>query len=177
MPVGSAEVGNDAVALVSEAHQLRSSLHRDAELLQPLDQQPLVLVLWEDLQEGISGQILADGREGETRRRFSLHPQVDRGNLVAMLHHEVGEVELPVEFEGTRMNREGARGRAGLRRLVDDAHPDAELGEPSARTRPVGPAPMIRTSLCILSFSVSKSTVSRSRPSPALELADNARRG
>ena len=102
----------------------------DAELLQPLDQQPLVLVLREDLQEGIGGQILADGREGEPRRRFALHPQIDRGNLVAVLHHEVGEVELPVEFEGTRLNRQGARGRAGLRRLVDDAHLDAELGEP-----------------------------------------------
>ena len=28
------------------------------------------------------------------------------------------------------MNRERARGRAGLNRLVDDTHLDAELGEP-----------------------------------------------
>src|ERR1700756_431618 len=129
MPIGSAEAGGDATALVSGAHQLGSSLHRDTELLQSLDQQPLVLVLREDLQKGIGSQILANGREGEPRLRFALHPQIDRGNLMAMLHYEVGEVELPVEFEGTRMNRERARGRAGRCRLVDDAHLDAELGE------------------------------------------------
>jgi hypothetical protein len=105
MPIGSAEAGGDAIALVGEADQIRPSLDRDAELLQPLDQQPLVVILREDLQEGIGRQILADGREGEPRLRFALHPQIDRRNLVAMLHHEVGEVELSVEFEGTRMNR------------------------------------------------------------------------
>ena len=130
LPVGSAEAGGDATALVGKAHQLRSSLDRDAELLQPLDQQPLVLVLREDFEKGIGGQILADGLEGKPRRRFALHPQIDRGNLVAVLHHELGEVELPVEFEGTRLNRQSTRGRAGLRRLVDDAHLDAELGQP-----------------------------------------------
>ena len=89
-----------------------------------------MLILREDLQEGIGGQILADGREGEPRRRFAPHPQIDCGNLVAMLHHEIGEVELPVEFEGTRMNRQRPRGHAGLRRFVDYAHLDAEPGEP-----------------------------------------------
>ena len=49
---------------------------------------------------------------------------------MAALDHGVGEVELAVEFERARLNGQGARGRAGLRRLVDDAHLDAELGEP-----------------------------------------------
>ena len=49
MPIRPAKAGGDAIALVGEAYQLRSTLYCDAELLQPLDQQPLVLVLREDL--------------------------------------------------------------------------------------------------------------------------------
>src|SRR6266481_731265 len=136
LPTGSAEAGGDASALIGEAHQLGASLHSNAELLQPLDQQPLVLVLREDLQEGIGGQIFADGLKGKSCRRLALHPQIDRRHLVAMLHHKVGKVELAVEFEGTCLNRERARGRAGLRRFVDDTHLDAEPGEPERQDEP-----------------------------------------
>ena len=71
------------LALISEAHQFGPALDRDAERLQPLDQQPLMLVLREDLQERIGRQVRADGLERQARRRFALHPQIDRGNLVA----------------------------------------------------------------------------------------------
>src|SRR6516162_11246788 len=128
MAIGPANAGDDAIALLGKAGKFGSALYRDAELLQSLDQQALMLVLRKNVQERIGGQILADGLEGEPRLRFALHPHIYRRNLVAMLDHEVGEVELPVKFEGTRLNRERARGRAGLRRLVDDAHLDAELG-------------------------------------------------
>jgi hypothetical protein len=63
-------------------------------------------------------------------------------------------VELAVEYERPRLNRQGSRGCAGLCRLVDDADFHPSLLSQSARTRPVRPAPMIRTSLCIISSSV-----------------------
>jgi hypothetical protein len=78
-PARSAEIGNDPVAGVREAHQFRSSLDRDAEILQSLDQEALMLVLREDFQKRIGGQILPDGLEGESRRRSTLDPQIRGG--------------------------------------------------------------------------------------------------
>jgi hypothetical protein len=128
----------------------------------------LAASLREDLQEGIGGQILADGREGEARRRFAPHPYIDGGNLVTMLHHKVGEVELAIEFEGTRMNRQGTRGRAGLGGFVDDAHLDTELREPE-RQNETGRAGADNENVTVhhalLRF---QSTVSHVRPPPAL---------
>jgi hypothetical protein len=144
-PIRSEQTGNDTVALIGKAHHLRSSFHRDPELLQPLDQQPLMLVLREDLQEGIGGQIFADRRKRDACCPLTPYPHIDRGHFVAVFHHKVGEVELPVEFEGTRLNRQGTRGRAGLGRFVDDTHLDTELGEPQ-RQDEAGRAGIIRES-------------------------------
>jgi hypothetical protein len=130
MTFGPAQAGGDAIALIREADQFSSSLDRDAELFEPLDQKPLMLVLGEDLEEGIGRQVRADRRERQARNRLAFHPEVDSGNLVASLHNGVGEVELSVEFEGPRLNRQGPRGGPGLGRLVDDAHLGAKLGQP-----------------------------------------------
>src|ERR1700756_2043685 len=51
----SVKAGNHALALVREAGQFGPALDRDAERLQPLAQQSLMLVLREDLQERIGG--------------------------------------------------------------------------------------------------------------------------
>ena len=123
-----AKAGDHVLALVREADQFGPALNRDAELLQPLDQQPLMLVLRKDLQERIGRQVRTDALKRQARRRFALHPQIDGGNLVPMFDDGVGEAELAVEFERPRLNRQGPRGRAGLRRLVDDAHLNPELG-------------------------------------------------
>src|SRR5215469_13442283 len=100
MAIGLAKAGDDAIALLGKAGQFGSALYRDAELLQPLDQQALMLVLRKNVQERIGGQILADGLEGEPRLRFALHPHIDRRNLVAMLDHEVGEVRAAGKVRG-----------------------------------------------------------------------------
>jgi hypothetical protein len=49
MTIGAAQVSNDAVLLIGETHQFGSPFDRDAQRLQPLDQQLLVLVLGKDL--------------------------------------------------------------------------------------------------------------------------------
>ena len=56
----AAKAGNHPLALVREADQFGPALDRDAERLQPLDQQPLMLVLREDVQERIGRQVRAD---------------------------------------------------------------------------------------------------------------------
>jgi hypothetical protein len=77
-----------------------------------------------------------------------------------MLHHEVSEVELPVELEGARMNGERARGGARFRRLVDDAHLDTELGEPK-RQDEAGRAGTDDQNITMHCVPVRKSAVSR----------------
>ena len=118
------------IVLVGEADQFGTPLDRDAERLQPLDQEPLVLILRKDVQERVGRQVRADAAERNTRRGLALHPQIDGGNLVARRDHRLREIELPVEFERARLHRQRARGGAGLGGLVDDADLDAEFCQP-----------------------------------------------
>ena len=60
--------------VVREVDQFGAPLDRDAKRLQPLDQQPLVLVLREDMQEGVGGQARADAAERDARRRVRPSP-------------------------------------------------------------------------------------------------------
>jgi len=64
LPVRRAQTCADALAIIAEAEELRAPLHRHAEALEPLDQQPLVLILREDLEERVARQPLADAGEG-----------------------------------------------------------------------------------------------------------------
>jgi hypothetical protein len=101
-----------------------------AQRFQPFDQQPLVLVLRKDVQEGVRRQVGADGVERHARGGFSLHPKIDGGNMVSLGDHCVCEIELPVEFERSGLHRQSARGRSRLGGLVNNAHLDAELCQP-----------------------------------------------
>src|SRR5439155_18772123 len=97
-----------------------------------------MLVLWEDMQEWIRREVRADALEGQARRRFALDPQIDRRNLMAMFDHGVSKVELAVELERPRLDRQGSRGCAGLCRLVDDADFHPELSEPERQDQARG---------------------------------------
>ena len=118
----------DAVLAIGEADQLGPPLDRDAEGLQPLDQQPLVLVLGKDLQERVGRQAGPHGRQRNLGLRLPPDPEIDCRNLVALGDHGIRKIELPVEFKRARLYRERPRGRAWLGGLVDDAHFDAEPG-------------------------------------------------
>ena len=128
LPLRPPKAGNHALGLVREAHQFGPALYRDAELLQPLNQQTLMLVLRKNMQERIGRQVRADPLKRQARGRFALDPQIDGRNLVSTFDHGVRKPELAVEFERPRLNRQGPRGRAGLRRLVDNAHLSPQLG-------------------------------------------------
>ena len=68
------KAGNHPLAFVSEADQFGAALDRDADCFQSIDQQPLMLVLWEDVQKRIRREVRADALEGQARRRFALDP-------------------------------------------------------------------------------------------------------
>ena len=139
MPVRSAKAGDDAVAGVVEADQFGATLDGDAQRLQPLDQQPLMLVLREDMQEGIGGQTLADRLERQARGLLAPDPEIDRRVLVAAGDDLAGQVELAVELQGAGLDRQGSRGGSGFGGLVDDAHLDPKLGQPERQHQPGRP--------------------------------------
>ena len=89
-----------------------------------------MLVLREDMQERIRRQVRADTLKWQARRRFALHPQIDRRNLVAEFEHGIGQIKLAVEFERPRLNRQGPGSRAGFCRFVDDTDLDSKLRQP-----------------------------------------------
>ena len=108
-------------------------LDRHTELLQPGDQQPLVLVLRIDLDEWIGRQALADAREDHPRGSPPERPEVDGRHSVTTLDHRGREIELPVQLESPGLHRERARGGAGRIGPVDDPHADTLPGEPQGQ--------------------------------------------
>ena len=94
-----------------------------------------MLVLGKDLQERVRRQIGANLLERDARPRVALDPKADGGNFVAVREHEIGEIELAIEFEGPRMNGEGAGRRAVPGGFVDDPHLDPELGQPERQNQ------------------------------------------
>lgn len=99
---------DDVAAFITVAEELGLPFDRNAKLLQPRDQQPLVLVLGKDLQEGIRSEIGADLFEIDPCSRLAFDPKPDGRDFVAALDNVVREIELPVKFERARVHREGA---------------------------------------------------------------------
>src|SRR5262249_5900037 len=73
---GSAQPSGHVVPLIREPDQFGPALDRDPARLQSLNQQPLMLVLREDLQEGLGRQVRADRLERQARRRVARYPEV-----------------------------------------------------------------------------------------------------
>src|SRR5262249_7528237 len=112
--VRTAKTCGHSVALITVSKELRPSLDDRAQLLEPRDQQPLMLVLRKDVQEGIGRESRADLLKRDARSRLALDPQPDGRDLVAARDHVTGEIELAIELERSRMDRQCAGGRAGL---------------------------------------------------------------
>ncbi len=148
--VAARDIGGAALLLASIRRQPRDdpalflgvgneaglALHRDTQSLQPGGQKALMLVLGENVQEGIGREVFAHRGEVEMNLLLALHPKIDAWNLVPVLKNRLGEVELPVKLERARMHRQGARGCAGLFGPVDDAAADAQLGQPQGQHQP-----------------------------------------
>src|SRR5262249_14211874 len=72
---------------------------------------------------------LADAVERDARHVRSARPKVDRRRFVRAFEELVSEIDLTIQLERPRLDRQRARGRPGLGRLVDDPQAHAELME------------------------------------------------
>ena len=117
----------DPVPGIAGGDELDRALDGDARGCEARDQQPLMLVLREDVEEGISGQPLANCAEGQLGSALPAHPEIDRLDAVPGAHDIVGQADLPVQFQRSCLHGKRTRGCSGLRHAVDDPWPDAEL--------------------------------------------------
>ncbi len=92
-----------------------------------------MLVLGKDVEERVGGKSGADVLESQAGLLLAFHPKVDGGDLVTQGQDGVGEIQLAVELEGPGLDRQGSRGRAGLRGFVDDPARYAEPGQPQSQ--------------------------------------------
>ncbi len=131
--VGALQPGLDALRRLLEPEQLDGPLDLHVRRPEVLDQEPLVLVLGEDQDEGEGADPLADVADRQARGLLAPHPEIGRLHLEAEAHGLLGDAELAIEFQGPRLHRQGARGGPGLWGLVDDADADAALREPQGQ--------------------------------------------
>jgi hypothetical protein len=130
LSVSTTQTRDDMAAGIAVAEELGLPFDRNAKPLQPRDQQPLMLVLRKDLKKGIRGQLRGDFLEVDARPWLAFDPEPNGRDFVSVFDDEIGEVELAIEFERTRVHRQRTGGRAGHGGLVDDAEIHAELGQP-----------------------------------------------
>ena len=129
---------DDTVAAVFESHELKGSLNFNAELTQTFDQQALVLVLRKNDHVGKRADAGAHIAEVHARGVTPLGPEIDGGKPQSALDDRVGEADLPVELECSRMHNERARRRAGLGNFIDDAHANAASRKPQREDKAGG---------------------------------------
>ncbi|MNN24150.1 hypothetical protein D3C81_1375700 [compost metagenome] len=128
----------EAVAGFLEAFQGGIAFDRDAVVFKTLDQQPFVLILREDFDECVGCQAFADAVQWQLRDRFTVDPEIRRRHPMAVAHHGVGEVQLPVQLEGARLHRQRSRRGTGRGGLVDDPHAHAQFAQPQGQHQPGG---------------------------------------
>src|SRR6266851_686245 len=115
-----------------EVDELDPALDLHAQLLESVDQEPLVLVLRVDQAIRERAPVRAQPFEIEVGCPPASRPQIDGGEREPGFDYVVGDTELPVEFQRARLHRQRARSRSWLVGLVDDADPDAQSDEPKS---------------------------------------------
>ena len=106
-PVRPPQAGPHALAVILEAEELGPALDLDPRLAQPVDQEPLVLVLREDHQVRERTQALPHRAEADTGGFPAPHPQVCGRELQSLIDHRLGQADLPVELERPRVDHQG----------------------------------------------------------------------
>src|SRR4051794_20343339 len=124
--IGASEPGHYAIALFMEVNELDGPLDVDAELLEPADEQSLMLILWKNDHVGERAQPLAQHAELHVANLLAFCPQIRGHELAAVSHDVVSDAGLPVELQRARVDHERPRSGAWFRDLVDDSNHDAE---------------------------------------------------
>ena len=155
--VGPPERRPHAVALCDRNGPARCGAPLSPQRLQPFDQHSLVGVLREDEREGERGQAFSHAIQGQPCDLGALDPKLAAGNLDAAIDELVGHPELAVKLQGASLTaraREVVPGSAVLS-MIRTATPS--LVSQRASTRPVGPAPTIKTGTSVLDLSADPS--------------------
>src|SRR3989454_189265 len=123
---------HDAAVHFLEVDQLGHSLDAHVQLFEPLDEEALVLVLRVDEPVGKGALARAEPAELDVRRSPASSPEVRRGEHQPRFDQLVGETELAVELQRSRLHCERPRSAAGSSGLVDDANLDPQTSKPES---------------------------------------------
>ena len=82
---------------------------------------------------GVWAESLADVAEDWARQPPARHPEVRRSDLSPAFDHRLGQANLAVKLEGSRLHGQRARGRSRLGRFVDDPHAHTKPREPQGQ--------------------------------------------
>ena len=106
----------DAARLLPQRHQFGVPLHRHVPAAQRSTEQPFVVVLPQDQQEGEWAQVAADVAQRHACPEAALRPQVGAGGALAELERLVRDAQLRVDFQRARLHaqRPGLQRRPGV---------------------------------------------------------------
>ena len=107
VPSGRLRRARTRSPFILEAEEFGPALDLDPRLAQPVDQEPLVLVLREDHQVRERTQALPHRAEADTGGFPAPHPQVCGRELQSLIDHRLGQADLPVELERPRVDHQG----------------------------------------------------------------------
>jgi hypothetical protein len=127
-PVGPAQARHYPRSLVLKANEFCGVLDLDTQRSEPVTQYAFMLVLRKHKRIWERTDALAHLAKNDASFRLPGDPQVYRFQLAPATDDLVGEIDLIVEFEDTRMHRKRARRRSRFVRLVDYADLDAKMG-------------------------------------------------
>ncbi|VVO38618.1 hypothetical protein PS718_05588 [Pseudomonas fluorescens] len=127
-----------AIASLLEMLQCGVALDADAIVFEALDQQLFMLVLREYFDERVGRQALADAVQRQLCDRFAIDPEVCRRDLMTVAHDGLGQVQLPIQLQRSRLHRQRPGSGARCGGLVDDAHLHAQFAQPQGQHQPGG---------------------------------------
>ena len=122
-----------------ESHHLALSFDVDAGLVEAVDQHAFVFVLRKDQHVRERTDARSDIAECRAGHLSARRPEIDRGHRTSTGDDGVGKADLAVPLESPGVHGQRAGRRARLRRLVDDAHANAQPCEPQGQHQPCGP--------------------------------------
>jgi hypothetical protein len=106
-----------------------------------------VLILRKDQRVWKRTDTRAHFAEDSARQPLAGRPEIDDGHLPSAGDDRISQADLSVQLAGACLHGQARATLSQLRGLVDDPYAHAQQRQPQANTKPVGPAPTMRTSV------------------------------
>ena len=129
-PVRQLEPRNNAIGRLLEIDQFRAPLDSDASCPELIDQKVLVFVLRKNQDIGIRTDVFANVAKRGAGDPPTSDPQIHAGCRPAARDNGIGNSDLPVQLERSRLYGEGAGGCRRLSKPVNDSHARPEPCQP-----------------------------------------------